>query len=67
MLRKNGRKIKKAMMDGMHDCEDTFDLCKELEIEPAIKIRENASEKGLSLRANEVRKYKKKGYKRWMG
>lgn len=65
MLRKNSNKIKKAMMDGLHDCEDTFNLCKKLEIEPAIKIRDNASEKGLSSRANKVRKYKKKGYKRW--
>ncbi len=65
MLRKNGKNVKKAMMDGLHDCKDTFNLCKKLEIEPAIKIRDNASEKGLSPRANEVRKYKRKGYKRW--
>jgi len=40
MLRKNGKNVKKAMMDGLHDCEDTFNLCKKLEIEPAIKIRD---------------------------
>ncbi|MBU4491300.1 MAG: transposase [Euryarchaeota archaeon] len=45
MLRKNSKNVKKAMMDGLHDCEDTFNLCKKLEIEPAIKIRDNASEK----------------------
>jgi len=53
------------MMDGLHDCEDTFNLCRKLGIDTAIKIRENASEKGLSPRANEVRYYKRKGYKRW--
>jgi len=62
MLRKNSKNVIKAMMDGLHDCKDTFNLCKGLEIEPAIKIRDNASEKGLSPGANEVRKYKRKGY-----
>ncbi len=61
LLRKNGRNIKKAMMDGMHDCKDTFNLCNKLGIDPAIKIRDNASEKGLSPRAREVRFYRKKG------
>jgi len=65
MVRKNCRNIKTAMMDGLHDCKDTFNLCRKLGIGTAIKIRENASEKGLSPRANEVREYKKKGYKRW--
>ncbi|VVB93810.1 Uncharacterised protein [uncultured archaeon] len=33
--------------------------------EAGSKIRDNASEKGLSPRADEVRKYKKTGYKLW--
>ncbi len=65
MIKENCKHITKAMMDGLHDCEDTFNLCRKLGIDTAIKIRENASEKGLSARANEVRLYKKKGYKRW--
>ena len=30
MIRKNRKKIKKAIMDGLHDVEETFDLCDEL-------------------------------------
>lgn len=65
MLRKNKKHIKKVLMDGLHDCEDTFNLCDEKGIEPGIKIRENANEKGLGLRPREVRKYKKLGYEKW--
>lgn len=66
MLRKNRKKIKKAIFDGLHDCEETFDLCDDLNIEPVIKVRKNASEKGFSRRANEVRLYKNIGHKRWV-
>lgn len=66
MLRTNRKKIKKAIFDGLHDCEDTFDLCEELHIEPVIKIRKNASEKGFSRRAKEVRLYKNIGHKNWV-
>ncbi len=66
MLRKNRKKIKKAIFDGLHDCEDTFDLCDELSIEPVIKVRKNASGKGLSRRAREVRLYKNIGHKQWV-
>ena len=65
MLRKNKKHIKKTLMDGWHDCEDTFDLCNKLGIEPGIKIRENASENGLGARAKEVSLYKNIGYKKW--
>ena len=65
MLRKNSKNIKKALMDGLHDCEDTFDLCDELDIEAGIKIRENANDEGLGARPREVRLYKSIGYKRW--
>jgi len=49
----------------LHDCRILSTYAVNFGIETAIKIRENASEKGLSPRANEVRRYKKKGYKRW--
>jgi len=65
MLRKNNKNIKKALMDGLHDCEDTFDLCNELDIEAGIKIRENANDEGLGARPREVRLYKNIGYKEW--
>lgn len=65
LLRKNKKHVKKVLMDGLHDCEDTFKLCDDLGIEPAIKIRENASDERLSPRAREVRFYQAKGYKRW--
>lgn len=65
MIRKNKKKLKKLLGDGLHDCNDTFDLCKQLGIEPVIKIRDNASCNGLSDRAREVRYYQDKGYKEW--
>lgn len=65
MIRKNRKWIDKVTMDGYHDCEDTFDLCDQLGIEPAIKIRENASDKGLGPRSREVQLYQNMGYKKW--
>ena len=32
MIRKNKKNIKKVLMDGYHDCEETFDLCDDLNI-----------------------------------
>ncbi len=66
MIRKNKKKIKKVLMDGLHDVEDTFNLCNDLGIDTAIKIRKNASESGLSPRAKEVRLYKEIGHKQWV-
>ena len=65
MVRKNKKHIKKVLMDGLHDCEDTFDLCDKEEIEVGIKIRENACPNGLGARSREVRKYKELGYEEW--
>ncbi len=65
MLRKNKKNIKKVLMDGHHDCEDTFNLCDELNVETGIKIRENANDSGLGRRPDEVRLYKEVGYKDW--
>jgi hypothetical protein len=65
LLEENNEDISKALMDGLHDCGDTFDKCKEFGIEPAIKIRKNAFPKGIGARSKEVRKYQKLGYEKW--
>jgi len=65
MIRSNKKKIKKVIMDGLHDCKETFDVCDELGIDTAIKIRKNAKGKGFGKRPDGVRLYQKLGYKRW--
>ncbi len=65
MLRKNRKSIESVHMDGLHDVNDTFDLCAKLKIKASIKIRKNASPKGLGNRAREVKEYQKHGYKKW--
>lgn len=62
-----GIKICKASGDGGHDQRKLFNTLKELNIEPTIKIRKNASTKakGSIARAIEVKKYKEKGYETW--
>ena len=67
MVRKNKKKIKKLLGDGLHDCKETFNLCRKLGIEPVIKIRENASGKsdGSFFRKRHVQEYKKLGYDKW--
>ena len=65
MMRKNKKCIKKLLADGLHDCEDTFNLCDQFDIEPAIKIRKNASPEGLGPRPRAVQLYKEKGHEDW--
>ncbi len=67
LVRKHRKKAKKLLADGLHDDKQTFNLCKQLQIEPVIKIRSNASEKadGSFLRKQCVKEYKELGYKRW--
>ena len=65
MIRKNRRNITRVLLDGYHDCEDTFDLCDQSGIDAGIKIRENASGKGFGSRPREVRRYQNLGYKKW--
>ena len=65
MVRKNKDRIVKLLGDGLHDDKDTFGLCEELGIETAIKIRKNASPKGIGRRPREVREYQELGYKQW--
>ena len=68
MIRKNHKKIKKVILDGLHDCRATFNLCEEHGIETAIKIRKGASTKpkGSSRRKKEVIEYQKLGHKKWV-
>lgn len=65
MIRANKEDISKVLADGLHDCEDMFDLCDNYGIETGVKIRENANESGLGRRPEEVRLYKNLGYKDW--
>lgn len=67
MIRNNHSKIKKIILDGLHDCKCTFNLCEQYGIETAIKIRKNASRRARNSprRKKEVMQYQKLGYKRW--
>lgn len=65
MIRNNQTNIEKVLMDGLHDVKDTFELCGKLNIETGIKIRKNASPKGLHKRAREIRSYQELGYEEW--
>ena len=68
MIRKNHKKIKKILMDGLHDSKKTFNLCEQYKLETAIKIRKNARtrSKGSPRRRKEVVKYKKLGHDNWV-
>lgn len=65
MIRRHRGNIEKILLDGWHDCNETFNLCAKYKIEPGIKIRENAKERGLGVRPREVRQFKKWGYNQW--
>ncbi len=68
MIRNNHKKIGKVIMDGLHDCRATFNLCEQHGIETAIKIRKGASTKPKHSprRKREVIAYKKLGHKEWI-
>lgn len=59
--------IDKVYADKAHDNRCTFNLLDDLNIEPAIQIRKNASikTKGCSLRRDEVLLIRRLGYERW--
>ena len=59
--------IDKVYADKAHDNLRSFNLLDDLNIEPAIQIRKNASikTKGCPLRRDEVLIIKKLGYERW--
>jgi len=65
MICKNRKTITMVLGDGLHDCEDTFNLCEKLNIQTGIKIRKNAVPKGLGRRPREVRSYQELGYETW--
>jgi len=68
MVKKNKKKIKKLLGDGLHDCKEMFNLLGRLNIEPVIKIRKNASRKsrGSKLRREKLKEYLKLGHKEWV-
>jgi len=68
MIRKNYKRIKKVLGDGLHDCKKTFNLCEKYGIETAIKIRKDASTKarGSIRRKKEVKEYKRLGHEKWV-
>jgi hypothetical protein len=59
--------IDKVYADKAHDNRRSFNLLDNLKIEPAIKIRKNASikTKGCPLRREEVLLIRERGYERW--
>lgn len=62
----NKSKIKKILADGAYDKNKIFEILKENKINPAIKIRKNATtNKGCKLRREEVRIRKNLGEKIW--
>ncbi len=67
MTRKNQKHIGILYEDGLHDCKETFNLCKRYGIATAIKIRENASvtTRGSSARKEEVIIFKSMPYEEW--
>jgi hypothetical protein len=68
LIRKNHKKINKIILDGLHDCRKTFDLCEKYKIETAIKIRKNAQTKakGSARRRREVLLYQSMTHKEWV-
>lgn len=68
MLRKNYSKIDKVLMDGLHDCRKTFNLCDEKNIETGIKVRKNSRtrSKGSPRRRREVVEYQSLGHNEWV-
>jgi len=67
MIRKNKKKLKKVIADGLHDVRATFNVCEDDKIETAIKIRKGASRKPKHSprRKKEVIEYQEKGYEQW--
>lgn len=68
MIRANHRKIRKVLMDGLHDVRNTFNVCEQYKLETGIKIRKNANTRALNSprRKKEVIEYKKLGHETWV-
>lgn len=65
MLRKNAKNIDKNLADGLHDCEDNFNLYDQLNIEAGIKIRKGANPSGMAPRPYAIQEFQEKGYEQW--
>ncbi len=68
MIKRNHNNIGKFDADGLHDCKETFNLCKEYDICTAIKIRKNAQTRsfGSPKRREEVLIYKSMPHEEWV-
>lgn len=67
-LKKSGKKIRKMYGDGLMDSNDLFDYLGKEKILCAVKLRKNANTdrcKGSRYRRDEVRKFRKWGYRLW--
>ena len=66
MVRKNHEHIGQFLGDGLHDNQDTFNLCEKYGIPTGIKLRDDCSTRTKSpRRKQEVRIYKSMPYKEW--
>lgn len=66
MIRKNHKNIGQFLGDGLHDNQDTFNLCEKYDIPTGIKLRDDCSTKTKSpRRKQEVRIYKNMPYEEW--
>jgi hypothetical protein len=65
MVQEHHEHIDKCLLDGLHDINETFDLCDKHDITPVINIRSNASPAGLGARPRAVREYQSQSYQEW--
>ncbi len=67
MLKLHHESIGTAYGDETYDTKANFELCRQLKINPVLKIRENASSNanGGMFRKEFVKEYKRLGYKKW--
>jgi len=67
MIRENHEHIGKFLGDGLHDNQDTFELCEQYDIPTGIKLRDDCSTKSTKSprRKQEVRIYRSMPYKEW--
>lgn len=67
MIRKNHSNIGQFLGDGLHDNQDTFNLCEQYNIPTGIKLRHDCSTKSTKSprRKKEVRIYRSMPYKEW--
>ena len=66
LTEKHHDKISDLLLDGAHDTNETFEICKKHNINPIIKIRSNANPHGLTTRAQKVKYYQSMDHKSWV-